>query len=209
MPLADLNLPAGTADLPRDVRLFLREAGRRVERFQRSGRVPAFVPSDFEGAYGMLHALAAADLVPGRLFCEWGSGFGVVACLAALLEFDACGIEIEPELVDAAQRLAEDFGLPVEFACGSFLPERSPARARAGEGFAWLTVDGDDAHTDLDLAPDDFDVIFAYPWPDEEKLTANAFECQAATGAVLVTYHGGEAFRVRQKRRGRQRRRVA
>src|SRR5436309_15121193 len=104
MPLKDLDLPGGGAAPPADVRAFLREAERRIERFQRTSRSPAFVPSDFAGAYGVLQALAAANLAPGNRFCEWGSGFGVVACLAAMLDFDAYGIEVEAELVDAARR---------------------------------------------------------------------------------------------------------
>src|SRR5262249_11725387 len=110
MPLVDLDVPVGEAELPDDVRAFLRAADRRIERFGRDVRAPGFVPCDFAGAYGVLQAVAAAGLAPGNLFCEWGSGFGVVACLAAMLNFDACGIEIEGELVDAARRLADDFG---------------------------------------------------------------------------------------------------
>src|SRR5262249_38341669 len=163
------------------------------------GRVPAFVPSDFPCAYLTLRALSETGLAPGGLFCEWGSGFGVVACLAALLDFDAYGIEIEDELVEAAQELADDFGLPVEFIHGSFLPAgcdvlRSEGRKRPA--FAWLTTDS--GHHDFGLEPDDFDVIFAYPWPDEEVLTADLFEQCGRAGAVLVTYHSGD-FRVRRK----------
>src|SRR5437867_3109190 len=121
MPLVELNLRIRRAALPGDVRSFLREATRRIQRFQRQGRIPAFVPSDFERTYAVLRALAA-DCVRGSLFCEWGCSFGVVACLAAMLDFEACGIEIEAELVDAAQQLAADFGLPVEFLRGSFIP---------------------------------------------------------------------------------------
>src|SRR5207248_1398205 len=124
------SLSVKDVSLPGDVRAFLREADRRVERFLRDGRVPAFVPSDFGRAYLTLRAAADAGLA-GGLFCEWGSGVGVVACLAALLDFDACGIEVEAELVDAARRLADDFGLPVEFAHGSFIPAGYDA-GRAG-----------------------------------------------------------------------------
>ena len=49
----------------------------------------------FAGAYRSLRALAATVEAPGRLFCEWASGLGVVAGLAALLEFDAFGIGCE------------------------------------------------------------------------------------------------------------------
>src|SRR5262245_30630520 len=99
MPLADLDLPVSQATVPDDVQSFLREAEGRIVRFQQTSRVHGFVPSDFERVYGVLRAVAARDLAPGRRFCEWGSGFGVVAGLAAMLDFDACGIEVEAELV--------------------------------------------------------------------------------------------------------------
>jgi hypothetical protein len=197
MALTELNLPVGRPRVPGDVRAFLREADRRIRRFRRVHRVPGFIPSDFGRAYAVLAALADAGVAPGRLFCEWGSGFGVVTCLAALLDFDAFGIEVEPELADAAQELADDFGLPAEFARGSFLP--SGAAALAGDEFAWLTTDAPDAHEQLGLAPDDFSVIFAYPWPDEEALTGRLFDRYAGPGAVLVSYHGSEDFRIRRK----------
>src|SRR5262249_40246002 len=165
LTLTELHLPADTARPPPDVRAFLREAERRIARFQRRCRVPAFVPCDFTLAYGSLRALAAGRaFVPDTLFCEWGSGFGVVACLAAMLDFDACGIEIEGELVDAARRLADDFGLPVEFAQGSYIPQGSDLLPEGGDGFAWLNTDQGNAAEGLGLAPADFGVIFAYPW---------------------------------------------
>jgi hypothetical protein len=204
MPLVELPLDPAAVAVPPEVRSFLREAERRIERFQRETRAPGFVPSDFTLTYRVLGALAAAGLAPGNLFCEWGSGFGVVACLAAMLEFDAFGIEVEGELVDAARQLAADFELPVEFVCGSFLPKGSAGRAREGE-FAWLTTDAADAHEELGLGPDDFDVVFAYPWPDEEGLTTALFERYGAVGAVLVSYHGGGDFLVRRKLRRKSR----
>jgi hypothetical protein len=182
--------------VPRDVASFLREANRRIERFQLRGCVRGFVPSHFTRTYQRLAALAAADILPGNRFCEWGSGFGVVTCLAAMLDFDASGIEIEGALVDAAEDLAADFNLGVDFIRGSFMPPGSEALiARDGE-YAWLDTQPDGT---LAVAPDDFDVIFAYPWPDEEFLTAELFGTYAGAGAVLVTYHGADEFRLRRK----------
>ena len=171
MPLSDVDVIEDPTPPPGDVRIFLCEARRRIERFQEEGRVPGFVASDFAVVYAALRAVAAAPLAPGNLFCEWGSGFGVVACLAAMLGFDACGIEIEAELVDHARRLAGDFGLSVHFFYGNFLTSE----------------------------PADFDVVFAYPWPDEEQLIERLFEHQARTGAVLVSHHGEASMRVRRK----------
>jgi hypothetical protein len=197
MALVDLHLPPDPT-LPRDVRAFLREARRRVARLQRERVAPAFVPSDFGAAYAALRALEASGVAPGRCFCEWGSGLGVVACLAALLGFDACGIEVEPDLVEAAGRLADDFGLSVQFTCGNFLPHGAASRAAAGGEFAWLAAGGPPGYDALGLDPDDFAVVYAYPWPDEERLTAAAFGRHARPGAVLATYHSGETVRLRR-----------
>ncbi|HEX5272283.1 MAG TPA: class I SAM-dependent methyltransferase [Gemmataceae bacterium] len=199
MALIDLDLPVRAAPLPADVRAFLDEAGRRIERFQRDGGVPAFVPSDYPGAYHVLLALAESAAAPGGLFCEWGSGFGVVACLAAMLDFDARGIEIDPALVDEARRLAADFDLPAEFVRGSFIPPGSERTVGRDDQFAWLTTSAGGPEEEWDLGPADFDVVFAFPWPDEARVIATLFDRHAAPGAVLVTYHEAADFRVRRK----------
>src|SRR5437879_3497169 len=99
MPLVDVPPPLTEAGIPPDVRRFLREADERIEEFQVWSRVPAFVPCDFEGTYRLLRSLSESILLRGNRFCEWGSGFGVATCLAAIVGFDACGIEIDRELV--------------------------------------------------------------------------------------------------------------
>jgi hypothetical protein len=204
--LTQLKIPVGRSPLPSDVQALLREASRRIDRFLRSHHcIAAFVPSDFRATYAALQALVEADVAPGELFCEWGSGFGVVTCLAAMLGFDARGIEIEPELVHAAQELADDFDLPVEFHHGSFIPPGGEHYLSLGSGFSGLTPTEGHAHEDLGLAPEDFDVIFAYPWPDEEQSIEDLFAHYAGAGAVLVTYHGMGVPRLRQKARGRRR----
>ncbi|MBI3409929.1 MAG: class I SAM-dependent methyltransferase [Planctomycetes bacterium] len=197
IPLVDLTLPPDGDSLPHDVRSFLREADRRIARYCRGRRIGGFMPSDFERVYGVLRTFTAGNVASGNQFCEWGSGFGVVTCLAAMLDFDACGFEIERELVDAAQELAADFDVPVEFICGSFIPSGSEACIDADDAFTWLhTHEGSSVE---EFGPADFDVVFAYPWPDEEQLTAALFDCHASAGAVLMTYHGGEDLRLRQK----------
>jgi hypothetical protein len=200
MPLIDLDLPIDRSAIPPNICSFLREAERRVKRFQRTASVPGFVASDFSSAYVVLRTLAAASLENGRFFCEWGSGLGVVACLADLLEFEAYGIEIEGTLVEAARELASDYELSVQFVEGSFIPEGDPV-SRGREAFMWLCADAGNCHEELGLHLDDFAVIFAYPWPDEEQAITQVFERHAGEGAVLVTHHGGDEFRVQRKTR--------
>ncbi len=206
MPLVDIEISINGSVLPDDVVAFLREADLRVNQFVTNSPIclTGFVPSDFVTVYRALQAITEANLAPGTSFCEWGSGFGVVASLAAMLGFDVCGIEIERDLVDASQRLADDFRLPVEFVHGSFVP--SGAKAYAEEAYAdnnaeyfWLVTDADDAYDELGLDPDDFDVVFAYPWPGEECLIVSLFEKYAAEKALLLMYDQMDWVRFQRK----------
>ena len=206
MPLVDIEIPANGSVLPDDVRAFLGEADLRVSRFVRNSpiRVTGFVPSDFVTVYHALRAITEANLAPGTSMCEWGSGFGVVASLAAMLEFNACGIEIERGLVEASRSLADDFDLPLEFVHGSFVPSGAEGFAEGAyvdgkaESFQ-LVTDSDDAYGELGLDPADFDVVFAYPWPGEEGVIATLFEKYAADGALLLTYDQLNSVRLRRK----------
>jgi hypothetical protein len=206
MPLVDIEISTNGSVLPDDVADFLREVDSRVDRFVRnsSDHVTSFVPSDFVTVYHALRVISDTNLAAGASFCEWGSGFGVVASLAAMLEFNVCGIEIERSLVDASQRLADDYGLPVEFIHGSFIPEGAEAFADEtladnNADFFWLVTDADDAYDKLGLDPDDFDVVFAYPWPGEESLIESLFEEYAAEGALLLTYGQFDSVRLQRK----------
>lgn len=206
MPLLDFNLPGVNEPIPPDVCRFIAEADRRIEKFQEEARIPGFVASDYALAYRLLRDLAGSTFARGRQFCEWGSGFGVVTCLAAMLDYDACGIEIEGELVEEARQLAADFELPAEFIQGSFVPRGAERRVYAAGVYSWFTTDGDHAYDDLGLDPGDLDVVFAYPWPDEEAVTADIFEWYAGNGSVLATYHGNDGIRFRRKAGKRNRR---
>lgn len=199
MPLVEVELSIDKAAVPPDVLAFLRDADRRIEQFQATSTTPGFVPSDYVGAYGVLRSIAATNVAAGSLFCEWGSGFGVIAAMAAMLDFDAYGIEIDEKLVAGARELAADFDLPVEFVRDSFIPSGGEDCADVPITFAWLTAETGRAEEELGLAVDDFDVIFAYPWPDEEHVIYDLFRRYAGVGALLVTYHGGEGFRIRRK----------
>jgi hypothetical protein len=210
VPLVDIEISVNGSVLPDDVVAFLHEADLRVNQFvqNRPLRATGFVPSDFETVYHALRAITNANLAPGSSLCEWGSGFGVVASLAAMLDFMARGIEIEKDLVDASRRLADDFGLPVEFVQGSFIPSGAvsfaeEAYADNNTKYSWLVTDADNAYDELGLSPDDFDVVFAYPWPGEEYLMTSLFEKYAAEEALLLLYDQFNSVRLLRKVRKR------
>jgi len=195
MPLADVEISIDESVLPDEIGEFLREADWRIGRYfqNKTAGSCGFVPSDFVTVYHALRAIVEASLASGNSFCEWGSGFGVVASLAAMLEFDACGIEIDGDLVDASRNLAEDFDLPVDFVHGSFIPPGDEALADEAcadhhDGLSFLVTDADTAYDELGLNPVDSDVVFAYPWPGEEQAIEILFENNAAVGALLLTY---------------------
>jgi hypothetical protein len=208
MALVDVTVHVKEGRPPEEVWRFLREAERRIEEFTEATRnhpIPAFVPSDFMAAYGVLAVIDEQALAAGSLFCEWGSGFGVVTCLAAYLEFEAYGIEIEPALVREAEQIAADFDLPAQFAEGNFVPPDAEGLAATPGEVSWLATEGRNAYEELGLNVDDFDVIYAYPWPGEDDILGDLFERFAADGALLVTYNGVEDFRVRRRIRRRNR----
>jgi hypothetical protein len=199
MRLMEVDLELSLVEVPPDVAKLLAAGRESVEALENETSLPAFVPSDFQLVYRGLAAIAAARLSTGQRFVEWGSGLGVITCLASLTGFDAVGIEIEPPLVEMAQKLAMNHGVPVQFACGSFIPRRAMSRLDWSADIAWLSTDGPDAYAALELEVDDFDVVFAYPWPGEEQVIFDLFAESAAVGGLLLTYHGLEGLRLQRK----------
>jgi len=206
MDLREVELILSEDELPPAITAFIDEAEERIRTFQedlKGATIPAFVPSDFRMVYRALAAVMERNLAPGTLFCEWGSGFGVVAGLSAQIGFDAHAIEINHDLVDQAEALADDFDLPIEFARGTFVPEEGDVYLDQTNEFEWLSPGGANGYDALGLEVDDFDVIFAFPWPGEEIVVENLFVRFAGEGALLVTFHGIEEVRIRRKIYGR------
>jgi predicted O-methyltransferase YrrM len=199
--LVDVDLTISSEPIPAQAADLIADAKQLIEELEDKSRaaMPAFVPSDFELAFRALSAIHTANLATGHRFLEWGSGIGVVACLATQLGYDAIGIEIESPLVEIANDLAAAHDLDTEFICGSFVPHGTEVTVGTADDFAWLSTTGPVAYDDLDLEPNDFDLIFAYPWPGEEQIIFDLFANHAATGALLLTYHGIEGVRLQRK----------
>jgi hypothetical protein len=201
MRLVSVEIPASADAIPPRVAELITDARQRIAEFdeQLPAEIPAFIPSDFALAFHALQAIKDGNLATGRRFIEWGSGIGVVTCLAEIVGFDAVGIEIEPRLVEMARQLAVDHGVNVQFACGSFLPAGVRVPPESIAGIMWLTTEGSDGYDALQLDPDDFDLVFSYPWPGEEQVIFDVFEATAAVGAMLLTYHGQEGMKLQRK----------
>ena len=199
MPLVELPLPPDPGPPPPATARFLRAASLLTDEVLDQVRAPAFVPSDYPGADRLLRGLADGGSLRGDQFCEWGSGLGVVTGLAALAGFAAVGIECEPALVEEARRLADRFDLCSEFVCGSFVPPGGESRAVADGNYSWFTTSSDQAYTELGLDVSDFDLVFAYPWPDEQGVTAALFDRFAGPGAVLAFWGADDGFRLWRK----------
>jgi|WetSurMetagenome_2_1015567.scaffolds.fasta_scaffold08265_2 hypothetical protein len=199
MPLVELKLPDILPPVPPEAARFIADAQLRIDAFIESRLatpIPAFVPSDYALVYQVLRHVADVHLAAGPRFCEWGSGAGVIACMAAMVGFEACGIEFEADLVDLSIRLARHHQLKVDFCCGNLVPYGGQEIAEEVDEFEWLAVGGPDPYELLGLEIDDFDVVFAFPWPGEEHVITRLFDRFASGGALLMTYDDTEGVRL-------------
>ncbi|MEM8680992.1 MAG: hypothetical protein AAGF97_16730 [Planctomycetota bacterium] len=167
------------------------DADQLWDRFAEDTDFEQYVSADYELVFAALWQLR------GKLqhVLEWGSGLGVVTLMAAEMGFDAYGIEAEPRLVDFAEVLAERYDIEARFATGSFIPDEfewSPSCEDSAE--RTMMLDGAAAYSDLDMELRDFDLVYAYPWPDEHKLYRSIMEGHAAPHALLLTYDGREGM---------------
>lgn len=187
--------PPDRDPIPAEVRRFAARAEERIESYLRDRRhreLGGFVTSDPLLAYRCLRHIMDERLAPNETFLEWGCGFGVVAGMAALLEYDAYGIEVQSELVEEARMLAESCELPVEIAMGTF-GEESRLQGTIAAGWDIAAPNG---YVELELDPADVGVTYAYPWPGEESVYLALFESIAPLGALLVLHSGSAGNRL-------------
>lgn len=168
----------------RDLERLWKEADEIWDRFHAEGAFSGFVASDYVEVYKALQQLQ------GRVstVLEWGSGLGVITIMASRLGFEACGIEIEPELVEHARSLAEKHGPGAQFSTGSFVPEEYEWSPEIGDENFRTDLDGLPAYDELDMELRDFDLVYAYPWPDEQTLYRDIMKQCGGEHALLMSY---------------------
>jgi protein-L-isoaspartate O-methyltransferase len=106
------------------------------------------------------------DALPRGTFCEWGSGMGIITGIAAMLGFDATGIELNPKLASASRELLADYGLKATIVTGDYLEIAHGA-----------------------------DYYFVYCWPGQMISVEARFLASAPQSAKLLICHGSEDVR--------------
>ncbi|MHB8972224.1 MAG: class I SAM-dependent methyltransferase [Pirellulaceae bacterium] len=166
------------------------EADDLWERHQHTRAFHGYVSADYLTVYESLAQLRGSVLT----VLEWGSGLGVVTIMASRMGFEAYGIEVEPGLVTHSESLAQAYGPNARFAQGSFIPdgfEWNPAR---GDDVYRTIIDAASAYDDLDMRLRDFDLVYAFPWPDEHTLYHNIMREFGRKESLLLTYDAREGM---------------
>lgn len=162
--------------------------------------VLSFHASNFRMVSHALRDIVAQDWCPasGKLL-EWGSGLGVVGCMWALQGGVAVGIEADEELAQLSNKLARRFELDARFTCGNFMPNRAWNLVDTLDETTRLVRNGADGYESLGVELEEVDIVFVYPWPGERRLIDDVFDHCAGSGALLLSFHGGDELRLQCK----------
>jgi len=181
------------SELPEAIERFLANAEGLLQEYWDSWHrrpIEQYVACDFRDVWRAMAAIQEQSLARGRLFCEWGCGFGIVTALAAKLGWDAIGIEAEAFLVERARQFLAAEKIAAEIWHGNFLPPGAERLARHQANHASLFHQVPNAYADHDLQVDDFAIVFAYPWPGEDGFLKEVFHVHAAPDSLLLLFLG-------------------
>ncbi|MDH5588775.1 MAG: hypothetical protein OEZ37_01880 [Gemmatimonadota bacterium] len=173
------------ADLRIRLATLCHEGWEMWDRFDVQVRGEAFHPfvaADYDLILAALMPLQAS----GTRFLEWGSATGVITILADLLGFDACGIELDPDLVRASRELASRWDSQARFAAGSFLPTGYRFRSPRGDDRLGTIGEGVSGYLELGRSLDDFDVVYGFPWGGEEAMMLDLMARYGRADALLL-----------------------
>ncbi len=158
--LREIQLTSTARAMSKSVSEFINEGLRRSKTIDCFD----FVPSNYQMVYAVLRTM------PRESFCEWGSGIGIVTGLADMLDFDACGIEINKQMAAASRKLLADFRLYPAIKTGDYFK--------------------------IDC---DADVYFTYCWPGQMQRVEQHFLSVTPDHARLLICHGAEDIRCKVK----------
>lgn len=184
--------------IPEPFASLINDADARWHKFwaqKLNKRYPRYVASEPAQVYAALKYVREEGLALGDRLVEWGSGFGVATSLAAMLGYEATGIELEAGLVEIAESLAETHRSGAEFIQTSYIPEGYISYEHIG-GTDIVPDDsfGHEAeaprYEEMDIGLDEVDVFFVYPWPGEQEMMLKLFQSVASEDAILIAYYG-------------------
>ena len=173
-----------------------REYWHRFDAEVRQEEWHPFVAADYGSVYDALVSLRA----PGLRFLEWGSATGVVTIMADLLGFDACGIELDANLVRVSRDLAARSASRARFVAGSIIPLGWKWKPADGDSRRGTIGDGTSGYLELGLSLSDFDVVYGFPWMGEEQMMLDLMRSYGRSDAILLLHtaeHGSRIFRGR------------
>ena len=119
---------------------------------------------------------------------------GVVTIMASRLGFEAYGIESEAVLVAHAEEFNANYGADARFATGSFIPDAFEWDPASGDDVIRTDVDEAAAYDEFDMELRDFDLVYAYPWPDEQLMFRNIMRQFGGSHARMLIYDAREGL---------------
>ena len=162
------------------------------DRYQDDPAFERYVSADFLDVARSLVKLRGQALV----FLEWGSGLGATTIMASRLGFEAYGIEADGTLVEHSEELAAAYGPKARFAQGSFIPDEFEWRPSDDDEVNRTVIDLPEGYAKLDMELRDFDLIYAYPWPNEHTLYHSIIRQFARPDALFLSYDAREGTEV-------------
>lgn len=187
---AAVTIPA----LPPECRELFQEADTVWERYSHHRDFVRYVAADYDAVFRSLAALR------GRVstVLEWGSGLGVVTIMARLLGFEAYGIEYAPSLVKCSREFAQRFAPDAVFVEGSFIPSDYVFDPAFGDSLFQSEVDVESGYEELEMELSDFDLVYAFPWPDEINFLNHVMAQCSGTQTLFLTYDATEGMILRE-----------
>ena len=205
--IKQIDYEAESPEVPEPFASLIQDADDRWEKLwsqKLNKRYPRYVASEPAQVYAALKHVRDEGLALGERFIEWGSGFGVATCLAAQLGFEATGIELEDGLVEIAESLAEKHQTGAKFIATTYIPEGYISYDHVGgsdivpdESFGYQV--GPPSYDGMDIALDEIDVFFVYPWPGEQEMMLKLFKSVASEDAILIVYYGNQEICIYRK----------
>ena len=118
-------------------------------------------------------------------FLECGSGLGVATIMASRIGYEAYGIEAKSSLVEYSTNFSNQLGCDAVFANGSFIPDEFEWNPATTDEPVRTFIDVPAAFDALEMSLQDFDLIYAYPWPTEYSLYLDFFDSVCTTGRTF------------------------